>query len=322
MDHQTEQPRVISGVEPAHRIGQDLGQSEHGKRCPRQYRHAFSEDVPKFRMILRPVVIAHNGGAAQRIPHEYGREDESEIQNRPEGSNPVPADEPHQLPVVQNVDHGAGHHGQEFRRAVAAGLQQKLQMEPDPARREETQQAGVPAGEVDQRQNAAETFADRGSQRRPRGTPGKHPHKQPVQDHVRHTGENRQNESEPWFLRRITETLEGHLQCEERRGAQIDPGVDDTGVVHGIVRPHPPGDGRKKDLTDQHQQGHNEIHCGEGRLPRKIQDKKTVHNIVDGRKYHGDDRRHHITEQFPVREPLMLKSSYYQAFCLSCVSHL
>ena len=58
--------------------------------------------------------------------------------------------------------------------------------------------------------------------------------------------------------------------------------------------------GHKADGTEDHQKRHNDIDGGEGLGTHKVRDKNTVHNSVDGRENHHDDRRKREPQEFFV----------------------
>ena len=58
--------------------------------------------------------------------------------------------------------------------------------------------------------------------------------------------------------------------------------------------------GHKADGTEDHEKRHNDINGGEGLGTHKVRDENTVHNSVDGRENHHDDRRKREPQEFFV----------------------
>ena len=81
-------------------------------------------------MILRAVVETDDGRAADGVTDVDGDKDELHIHQHAVGRDAVLADIVEQLKVIEHADDGRGDIAHQLGRAVAAGVQQRPQLQP------------------------------------------------------------------------------------------------------------------------------------------------------------------------------------------------
>ena len=335
---------VIPHEQPCHRSGQSLGHAHHGKAAHAHQQNTFPQQVLQLAPVARAEMIADDGRAADGIADEHGGEDELHVHQHAESRHAVLPRQPQQLEVIQHAHHRGGHVADQLRRAVAAGLQDRPQLQLCLC---QLQQAAVGPQEVHQRQHAAHDLADAGGDGSARHAPVEHRHEQGVQRHVGNARRHRDPQAQLGLFRRDQEALEHVLQHIRRVEGQHDAAIQHAIRQHFCVRTQKDGDRLHKDHAQRgdddaadegggdhhgevligavlvalahgfghqcaaagaeheadaakdHDEGHHQIHGGEGGLAHEIGHKQPVHHAVDGGEHHHDDgRQHELQEHF------------------------
>ena len=180
-------------------------------------------------MILRAVLEAHERGGADGVAHEHGGEHHHRVHDDAVGRYAVLADEAQKLPVVQDAHEAHGNVGDHLGRPVGAGAPDNG---PAQVRAHEVQVRRALAGEVDERNAAADELADVGGERSARQAPAEHADEQKVEKDVRHARGHDDQKAVLGLARRDEEALEGVLQDEKRQRDHHHAAVERGIVVH------------------------------------------------------------------------------------------
>ena len=114
-------------------------------------------------MVARAIVIPNDWRRAYRVPNEGRQEDQIDVHQYTIRRNAVLPSVPEQLHIVKHTDQGRGNVAYKLRRAVGAGLQQRLAVKlcfP------QAQKAGIGPAEINHRHDAADALANGRCRRR------------------------------------------------------------------------------------------------------------------------------------------------------------
>ena len=195
--------------------------------------------------------------AADGIADVDGNENELHVHQDAVGRNAVLTDVFEQLEVVEHTDDGRGNIAHQLGRAVAAGVQQRAQLQP---RSDKAQTARIRAEEIDQREQAAHALAQARRNGRACNSPAEARDKQRVERHIRHARRDRRGKTQLRLFRRDQEALEHVLQHE--RGCER---IDDAAIAHAVLQHLRRCAEKQRDRPYEHHAGHREQHAEQRR---------------------------------------------------------
>ena len=256
MARQREQSLVVPDKDLRQRRGQ----------YPREYRQhdaggahqddAHAQHVFEFRVVPRAVVEADDRRAADGIADIDGNEDKLDVHQNAVGRYAVLAEVFEQLEVIDHADDGGRDIAHQLGRAVAAGVQDRpqLQLRPD-----EAELARVRAQEIEQREQPADALAQARGDGRARDAPVENRDEQRIEHHIRHARRDRRGQTELRLLRHDQKALEHVLQHKRARERDDDPAVEHAVGQHlrrcaekQRHRPHKHNAHRRQHRADQH----------------------------------------------------------------------
>lgn len=157
----------------------------------------------------------------------------------PVGRHAVLSSKPQQLEIIHHTDDRRGHTGDNLRSAVAAGLQNRPQLQLDWA---QPQQAVIRPQEIEQWEQPTDALAQPCRNGGACHTPAEPGNEQRVQRHIRHPGGDRREQAQLRLFRRNQEALEYILQHICRVESQQNPAIEDAVVNDLRICPQPVAD--------------------------------------------------------------------------------